>query len=133
MRPPLLVFTVMKITNSFILLDRLRFHAYHGVLDQERTVGNEYEVSLRVYVDVTDAAENDTVDRTVNYAQVYGLVDEIMRVPRRLVEAVAGEIARRVLHEWPDVSAVDVRVVKLNPPMGAACKGAGVEIHALRD
>ena len=113
----------MKITNSFILLRGLRFHAYHGVLEQERTVGNDYEVSLRIHVNVTDAVENDTVDRTVNYAQVYQLVAEIMREPRRLVEAVAGEIARRVLYEWPDVDDVDITVVKLNPPMGADCGG----------
>lgn len=123
----------MKITNSFILLRGLRFHACHGVLDQERTVGNDYEVSLRIHVNVTDAVENDTVDRTVNYAQVYQIVAEIMREPRHLVEAVAGEIARRVLYEWPDVEDVDVTVVKLNPPMGADCEGAGVEIHAMRD
>ena len=36
----------MIVKQSKILLNNLRFHAFHGVLPQERVVGNDYVVSL---------------------------------------------------------------------------------------
>ena len=36
----------MKVKNSRIFLRNVRFHAYHGVLEQERSVGNDYVVNI---------------------------------------------------------------------------------------
>ena len=30
---------------------------------------------------------------------------------------------------FPEVTSIDLKLTKLNPPMGADCDGAGVEIH----
>ena len=38
----------MRIENGYIELKGLRFTAKHGVLPQERVVGGEYVVSVRV-------------------------------------------------------------------------------------
>ena len=42
----------MNLKNSYIHLRGLRFHAFHGVMAQERMVGNDYEVDLRLRVNV---------------------------------------------------------------------------------
>ena len=55
-----------------------------------------------------------------------------MALQSNLVEHVAGRIGRRVLAEFPLADNVRVEVVKLNPPMGAACDGAGVELTVCR-
>ena len=31
-----------------VFLKNLRFHAYHGVLEQERTIGNDYELTVMI-------------------------------------------------------------------------------------
>ena len=73
----------MKCASSYILLRSLRFHAFHGVEAQERLVGNDYEISLRLKADVCRAVESDQVADTINYAEVYQLVAkmQIVRVP----------------------------------------------------
>ena len=43
---------MMNLRQSYILLQDLKFHAFHGVLPQERKTGNDYLVSLRIKYDV---------------------------------------------------------------------------------
>ena len=119
----------MKCESSYILLRSLRFHAFHGVEAQERLVGNDYEVSLRLKADVCRAVESDQVADTINYAEVYQLVAKAMSEPVDLVEHLAGVIGERLFQRWPQIEAIDVTVIKLNPPMGADCQGAGIELH----
>ena len=119
----------MKITQSSIRLHDLRFYAYHGVMEQERRVGGEYLVSLQVETDLSRAVNSDSVADTVNYAQLYEVVRCEMAEPSQLLEHVAGRIGQRVLDHFQQVTALTVRVMKCNPPMGADCKGASVEMR----
>lgn len=123
----------MKLTNSTIQLNDVRLYAYHGVLEQERTVGGEYAVSLRVHYNILKAMETDCVDHTINYARLLDIVKEQMAIPSQLLEHVAGRIATAVLDTFPQTEAVELTVTKLNPPMGACCAGAGVSLYLIND
>lgn len=118
--------------KATISLRRLRFHARHGVLPQERVVGNDYEVTVSMTADVSRALDTDDVADTLNYAEAYEVVSEQMAVPSRLIEHVAGRIAKALLSRFALASSVEVSVVKLNPPIGAHCDGAEVRIKMTR-
>ena len=92
--------------KTFIQLDSLRFYAYHGVGEQERRVGNEYVVSLRLAVDLRRAMQTDDVADTVNYAVVFEAVRQEMAIPSRLLEHVAGRIATRIFADFPIVKKI---------------------------
>jgi dihydroneopterin aldolase len=111
----------------------MRFYAYHGVMEQEQRVGGEYLVSLQVEADLSRAAMSDSVADTVNYAELYDVVRREMAVPSQLLEHVAGRIGKAVMDTFPQVTGVDVTLTKLNPPMGADCAGASVELHLIND
>ena len=119
----------MRITSSHIILQEMRFYAYHGVLPQERIVGGDYTVSVEVDVDTTAAMEHDVVDVTLNYAELYEVVRREMLTPSDLLEHLAGRIGKAIMTAFPQVKAVDLIVMKDNPPMGADCKGAGIKLH----
>lgn len=123
----------MKVYSSYISLDAMRFHAYHGVLPQERITGNDYVVSLRIKYDFSLAMTSDDVNDTLNYAEVYQLVEQEMSVPSNLLERVAGRIGDRLLRRFPAIQELQLTVTKQNPPMGADCEGAGVEVHLIND
>ena len=123
----------MKITQSSIFLREMHFYAYHGVFPQERTVGGEYMVSLKVNVDITAAVTHDLVDVALNYATLYDIVKKEMEQPSDLLEHVAARIGESVFRTFPQVKSLDVQVTKLNPPMGADCRGAGVELQIMND
>lgn len=124
---------MMNIQSSYIFLRNLRFHASHGVLPQERVTGNDYEVSLRIGYDLGRAMRTDDVADTLNYADVYRLVEQEMSVPANLLERVACRMAERIFRTYPSVTSLDLRLIKLNPPMGADADGAGVELHLIND
>lgn len=114
-----------------IFLDRLVFHAFHGLLPQERTVGGRFEVSLCLDIDDSEAHDalcHDQLDGTADYAGVCRLVRREMEMPSALIEHVAGRIARRVVREYPVVRQAEVRVRKCTPPI-SGFDGAGAEVR----
>ena len=123
----------MIIKESYITLTDLRFHAFHGVIPQERLTGNDYSVSLRIGYPVSEACLSDEVDDTLNYASVYDIVSQEMNVPSKLLERVAYRIADRLFRKFNLITELDIKLNKLNPPFGADCYGAGIELHLIND
>ncbi len=119
----------MKITRSKIYIRSLRVHAFHGVLPQERVVGNDYVVDVSAEYDISRAMDTDNVADTLNYAEMCQTINEEMGVPSQLIEHVAGRVAHRLFDRFPAITALRLAITKVNPPMGADCGGAGVEIE----
>ena len=119
----------MTLTAGYITLRNVRFYAFHGVLPQERQVGGDFLLSLRVGYPLAKAVESDEVGDTLNYATLFDLAKREMDIPSQLLEHVAGRIAKAVMAAFPEVTSIDLELTKLNPPMGADSDGAGVELH----
>lgn len=118
--------------QSFIHINGIRLHARHGVLPQEQLTGNDYIIDVRVGYDITRAAESDDVKDTLNYAELFATIKEEMMKPSKLIEHVAGRIVKRLLNEHSGATSVRLSITKQNPPMGADCDGAGVEVFVER-
>jgi dihydroneopterin aldolase len=118
----------LKLERSYITLKGLRFRAFHGVLPQERLTGGDFLVTVKVGYPLATVMASDDVADTLNYAALYDLVAQEMAKPSKLLEHVAGRIAKAIEKAFPQVSSIDLKVTKLNPPMGADCEGAEVEI-----
>jgi len=123
----------MRLTSSYISLRNVRFHAFHGVMPQERRVGADFLVTLRVGYPLEKAMQSDEVGDTLNYATLYAVVQAEMMKPSNLLEHLAGRIADAIVKRFPQVTSIDMELSKQNPPMGADCDGAGVEIHLIND
>ena len=119
----------MTVGSSTIFIDDMRMHAFHGVMEQERHVGADFSVSLRVQYNIEKAMGTDRVADTLSYADLFLVVSEVMGEPSQLLEHVAGRMAKAIFARFPEATAVKLRIVKLNPPMGADCAGAGVELE----
>lgn len=123
----------MKLSSSYISLNRLRFHARHGVLPQERATGGEFIVSVRAKYLFDKALESDNVDDTINYAEIFEIINKEMLTPSCLLEHLAGRIGRSIFNRMPIIESLDITVEKTNPPMGADSDGAAVELHLIND
>ena len=102
-----------------ITLQQMRFHAHHGVMPQERQVGNDFEVTVSLQYPLDKAAMNDDLADTLNYAEVYATVAAEMATPSQLLEHVAGRIIRALRTRF-------VAVSKLTPPF--KCQMAAVTV-----
>lgn len=115
-----------------ISLEGLEFHAFHGVYPHELESGNWFEVDICVETDILEGAVEDDLTKTVNYETLYQYVKEEMERPSRLLETVAEKIVGRVLGELPAVDKVDLKIAKINPPIGGKCKKASVWVQKSR-
>lgn len=111
-----------------VILKGLRIFAYHGVLEQERTVGAYFKIDLTLDTDFSHAMETDELGGTISYADVFEIVKQEMAVPSKLLEHVGGRIVK-ALHSHYKINKVYLRIMKENPPMGADLEAAGIEIE----
>ena len=116
----------MTITQSSIELRHLTFHAHHGVLPEERLLGNTFTVDLTLEADISEAIATDKLSGTINYAEAYEVVKREMETPSQLLEHVCGRIGTALLHHFPTLQQVQVSVAKHNPPIEGAgnCQSA---------
>lgn len=112
-----------------IEINGLRLYARHGVGEQERVVGNEFEVTLHLQCRVDRATVSDNVDDTVNYADVVETVRREMEIPSRLLEHVAARIRDAVSGRYPLVAGGMVRVAKLTPPIPCQLSSVAVILY----
>ena len=117
-----------------ILLEGMRFYAYHGVNPEEQALGQRFTVDVVLVVDLRRAGQSDELEHTVSYSAVYKVVRGIVEgEPRQLIEAVAEEIAATILGKFPLVGRVTVTVRKPEVPMkGSMLDAAGVRITRSR-
>jgi dihydroneopterin aldolase len=104
-----------------IELQGIVLHGFHGVLEEERRVGQRFLVDVELDLAHEEAAVSDRIEDAVDYRQVVARVREISDARAyRLLEAFAAEIADALAAELP-VTAVRVRVRKpdvvLDPPV----------------
>lgn len=100
-----------------IELRGLNVRGRHGVFEHERANGQDFVVDITVWIDLADAAASDDLTDTYDYAALARLAAEVVAgPPRKLIEAVGGEIADRVMDDRR-VHAVEVVVHKPQAPI----------------
>jgi dihydroneopterin aldolase len=122
----------MKIESYKIELSNMRFYAYHGVLPQENVVGAWYIVDFTVTVDNVDSISSDNLDSTINYAAIYDVVREEMKINSKLLEHVCGRILGRLFERFSSIVAAEISLKKETPPLGGDALSSAVRINAVR-
>jgi dihydroneopterin aldolase len=100
-----------------ITLTGITGYGYHGVFPEERQQGQPFLVDLSCELDLSAAAADDDLDRTIDYGQLaQAVVGDVERDPVNLIEALAERIARTCLG-YPAVQRVAVTVHKPQAPI----------------
>ncbi len=118
-----------------ILLEGLRFYAYHGVNPEERTQGQRFVLDVILDIDLRSAGQTDDLARTISYSAVYKRVKAVVEgEPKSLVEALAEAIAADLLAAYGAAHAVTVTVRKPEVAIkGSFLDAAGVRIRRERE
>jgi dihydroneopterin aldolase len=110
-----------------IFITALSAEAVIGIYDWEREVKQRLEIDLEICRDLRAAAASDAIEDTLNYKAVAKRVLALVEASRyRLVEALAGEIARVVLEEF---RVARVRVVVHKPGAIRHSRDVGVIVE----
>lgn len=112
-----------------IHLKNLIFHAHHGVLPEERRLGQRFIIDLEMGVDLSEAGRSDDLATSVCYGSVYESVKAVVTEQQfQLLEALAEAIAQKIFAEFERVEQVHLWVKKPEAPIAGVFDYAGVEI-----
>jgi 7,8-dihydroneopterin aldolase/epimerase/oxygenase len=130
-------FTVSRGERALLERDRIRlrgleYYGYHGVMDEEKSLGQRFLIDVDLYKDLRQAGESDQVNDTINYAEVYLKIKAIVTEERyQLIEKLAQRIADQVLYKF-SANAIRVEVHKPQAPIPGVFEDISVEIFRER-
>lgn len=111
-----------------IQLHNLRFFSPHGLFAEEALSGNAFEVNLSLTTEAPAEIVN-SLEQTINYADVYSITKAVFDVRRDLLETLAMEIADHLKKAFPQLQKASVQIIKLNPPIAAFSGSVSVTYH----
>ena len=113
--------------NDVIELRELRCSAIVGVLAEERERAQPLLFDLDLARPFAEAAINDDIGETTNYADVLSLTTRIATEGRYLLlETLAYRVAYEILESDAEIESVTVAVRKLRPPVVEDVASVGV-------
>jgi 7,8-dihydroneopterin aldolase/epimerase/oxygenase len=116
-----------------IILRDLGFYGYHGLMSEEKALGQRFFIDLECGVDLSEPGRTDSIGRTVSYADIYDAVRAAFEARRmHLIEAVAQNIVDAVFAAFSDVEWIIVRVRKPEAPIAMVRGEAAIELHRQR-
>ena len=102
---------------DFIQLTGIRCYGYTGYLQEEKFLGQWFEVDLRLGVNLAAAGQSDRIEDTLDYRSVIAAVKEIIATAKfALVEKLAETIITKVL-EFDRVQQVELKLHKPAAPI----------------
>ncbi|MGO9487968.1 MAG: dihydroneopterin aldolase [Solirubrobacteraceae bacterium] len=106
----------------------LSLYTHHGVSEAEREVGQRLVLDLRLDIGETDATVTDSIEDTVDYAEVCQLVALVAQQrSHRTLERLCSTIADRLLADY-DLEGVWVKASKPEPPIALSVDEVSVEV-----
>ncbi|MEI8052585.1 MAG: dihydroneopterin aldolase [Bacteroidota bacterium] len=109
-----------------IHLHNLKFFAFHGIHEEERIVGCNYEVSI----DITSTFSKGilTVKDTIDYTQVFAIVKKNMDHPTPLLENLADRLCEDLYQRYNNISEIKISIFKSDPPIPQFQGKAGISL-----
>jgi len=77
-----------------IALRGIRLFGKHGVLAEEKTLGQRFVVNISIGTDAKKAGESDRLEDTVNYANVFRIAKDIVLREEKLAEDITVEVKK---------------------------------------
>ncbi len=110
-----------------IHLQNLKFFAYHGHHEEERILGNEYEVDA--IVQFQEHSQISHLDETINYTPLYKIIKDRMQIPSHLLEPLAIDIGTTMKNEFLQIQVISIKITKMHPPISGFQGSVAVTWH----
>ncbi len=116
---------------SLIAIEGMEFFAYHGCFAEEQVIGTKFLVDFYLEVDTKKAEKSDKLNETINYQTVYSIIKKEMEIKSKLLENVARRALDAVMNEFPEIVEAEIKLEKLNPPLGGKMKSVSVSLSTV--
>ncbi len=102
-----------------IIIENLKLKGKHGCFAAERDEYRDFEVSMRLFLDVSTAAKTDALEDTIDYPQAMSIAEGALAGESvRLIEKLADTIAERLFTRFERLLEAEIEVAKLGVDVG---------------
>jgi dihydroneopterin aldolase len=116
-----------------IIMENMAFYGYHGVLPEEKSLGQKFFVDACLGLPLKQAGETDDLNFSVNYGAVYETIKRVVANERfGLLEALAERLCGEIFASYPRVLKIRIRIKKPDAPVPGIFDCFGVEIERER-
>lgn len=119
--------------NDKIFVTNLCLVGRHGVMEEERVLGQRFFLDIEVTTDARRASANDDYKKAICYATLCELATKVSDDgPYLLIETFAERVITAILERFPTVTEARVRIRKPGAPIPASFDTVGVELARKR-
>ncbi|MEM9732981.1 MAG: dihydroneopterin aldolase [Pseudomonadota bacterium] len=112
-----------------IELKNCGFYGYHGVLPEERTLGQRFYVDALLTVKTAHGLPDDNIEGTVHYGEAFAEIERIITGhPRNLIETLALDVARTLCEKFEQIERATITIRKPSAPIGGQLDHAAVRL-----
>ena len=116
-----------------ILIKGIQALGYHGLLEDERKNGQLFIVDAEVELDLSEAAKNDDIKKSVDYNALAILIhSEITGPAVNIIESLAHRIGIKALEAFKEIDEIKVTVHKPKAPIEVSFTDVSVSIKVKR-
>ena len=107
----------MKINKSTISLNGLEFKSKIGLFGFEKKEGNTFIINISVEVEVDKINYDDSIEGTVDYFNLFSIIEGEMSKEYNLIETVAHKISTDIHSQIKNIKLCKLEIIKKNPPI----------------
>jgi dihydroneopterin aldolase len=99
-----------------IHLHKLLFYSYHGIHEEEKILGNEYELTADIQFEEEQEVIH-SIQQTINYVDIYQLIRQRISIPSPLLETIIMDIGTSIKKKYDKVKLISIQLKKIHPPV----------------
>ncbi len=116
-----------------IRLKDIALYAHHGLQPEERELGQRFFLDVELGADLSDAARQDDISRSIDYSAVYEAVATAFTGPAcQLLEGAAWRVISELFQQFP-AREITVRIRKPSAPINGILDTVEVELCRRRE
>ncbi len=111
----------------------LKIYGNHGVYPQEEAKGQNFYLSLRLFLSLQEAGMGDDLEKSISYEEVCLFIKESFNKKRHLlIESLAERIACELFDKYESLTELELEVAKPEAPVDADFENVSVTIRRKR-
>lgn len=111
----------------------LKIYGYHGVYPEEEAKGQNFYLSLRLFLSLQEAGISDDLDKSISYEEVCLFIKkEFNAVRHLLIESLAERISCELFDKYDSLMELELEIAKPEAPIDADFENVSVTVRRRR-
>ena len=103
--------------ETFLRIENIKLWARVGVLEEERKLGQLFNLDVFLWADFEKCSENDDINKTVDYSKIVKILkDQASNIYCFTIERYSKEILEIINKEF-QLAKIQIILTKCNPPI----------------